>query len=91
LKFSGWALRPILPRDETESVSSDSFLGLEAQITVGTARTGRPAEARVRDKWGKTHYVMVEPDNAGSEFATGQNVLLIGRRDHIFRAVAGTE
>lgn len=90
LKLSGWILRPILPRDETESVSIDSFLGLEAQITVGTARNGKPAEARVRDKWGKTHYIMVEPENIGNEFAAGQNVLLVGRRDHVFRVVAGT-
>ena len=45
LKISGMALRPILPRDETEAVSTQSLLGSEGEIVVGTAKRGRPAQA----------------------------------------------
>ncbi|RYG65817.1 DUF1449 family protein [bacterium] len=90
LRLSGLALRPILPRDESEAVSSDSFLGCEAEITIGTARRGQPTEAKLRDKWGKTHYVLVEPEHEAQFFPTGSRVLLLTRREHIFRVIEGT-
>jgi hypothetical protein len=90
LRLSGLALRPILPRDESEAVSSDSFLGCEAEITIGTARRGHPTEAKLRDKWGKTHYVLVEPEHEAQFFPMGSRVLLLTRREHIFRVIEGT-
>lgn len=89
LKLSGAILRPILPREETEAVSTGTLLGSEGQITVGVARRGRPAEARVHDKWGKAHYVLVEPEQDGAEFPAGSHVLLLKRADHVFRVIAG--
>lgn len=86
LHLVGSLVKRILPRDETEAVSVESFLGCEATITVGTARRGRPAEARLRDKWGKTHYILVEPESEGQEFAAGTQVLILTRHEHIFRA-----
>ena len=52
LKISGLVLRPIIPRDESEAVTTQSLLGSEGEIVIGVARRGRPAQARVRDKWG---------------------------------------
>lgn len=91
LRLSGLVLRPVLPRDESEAVSSDSFLGCEAEVTIGTARRGQPTQAKLRDKWGKTHYVLVEPEHEGQFFPTGARVLLLTRRDHIFRVIEGTD
>ena len=90
LKISGMILRPILPHDETEAVSTASLLGSEGEIVVGTARRGRPAQARVRDKWGNAHYVSVEPESDVDEFAAGDRVLLLKQNDHIFRVIAGS-
>ncbi len=90
LKVSGMILRPLIPRDETEAVTTQSLLGSEGEIVVGTARRGRPAQARVRDKWGNAHYVQVEPDSDVDEFAAGAHVLLLKRDDHIFRVIAGS-
>jgi hypothetical protein len=89
LRLSGMILRPLLPREESEAVSSDSFVGLQAQITLGTARRGQPAEAKVRDKWGKTHYISVEPQDENSSFAAGSLVLLLTKQGHVFRATEG--
>lgn len=90
LKISGLILRPIIPRDETEAVTTQSLLGSEGEIVVGTARRGRPAQARVKDKWGNAHYVQVEPDSDVDEFPAGAKVLLLKQNDHIFRVIAGS-
>ena len=90
LKISGLMLRPIIPRDETEAVSTQSLLGSEGEIVVGVARRGRPAQARVKDKWGNAHYVQVEPESDVDEFPAGSKVLLLKRLDNIFRVIAGS-
>ena len=69
----------LVPRDETTAVSEDSLVGRVAVITVGVASGNAPAEGRVRDEHGQTHYVMVEPDIAGERFPTGTEVLLVKR------------
>jgi hypothetical protein len=66
--------------DETTAVSADSLLGSSAQITLGTARTGAPSQAKLRDKHGQTHYVLVEPLRPEDEFEHGATVTLV-RRD----------
>ena len=86
-RVAGGLLKPLLPRDETEAVSRDSFVGCEAQITGGTARLGKPAEARLRDKFGRSHYILIEPDKDEEVFGPGSNVLVLKRRDAIYRGV----
>jgi hypothetical protein len=70
-----WLAR-VLPMEETYAVSRDSFVGRVATIVIGTARRGAPAQARLRDEHGRTHYVMVEPD-VEAAFDTGHEVLLV--------------
>ena len=66
-------------RDETSAVSADSLVGSSAIITLGTARKGEPSQAKLRDKHGLTHYVLVEPLNGGDTFENGDLVTLIQR------------
>lgn len=73
-------LGAILPKDRTSAVSIDTLLGREAVITDGTARAGSPARAKVFDQHGQSHLVMVEPEEAGQEFAAGTQVVLL-RKD----------
>lgn len=79
VRVLGGALGRILPKDETFAVSLDELVGRIATVVAGTARSGRPAQARVRDGLGRTHYVMVEPDAEGAEFPAGAEVLLVRR------------
>lgn len=76
----------ILPRDETEAVSADSFVGRVAVLTLGAARRGRPSQARVKDRYGQSHYVLVEPLDNG-ELPAGAEVLLVEKKGHLFRAI----
>ena len=84
VRFLGTALAKVIPKDESSAVSDASLIGRIGTIVIGTARSGRPAEARVRDEFGTTHYVMVEPEDPDQALGAGASVLLVrhlsGRR-----------
>jgi hypothetical protein len=91
LPVTGLLARPIgaiLPRDETSAVGLDSLVGRRAQIVTGRAAAGHPARARVQDHFGRPHYVMVEPHEAGSEMLEGDELLLVRRESETFFGVA---
>lgn len=77
----------VLPQDETDAVSSGSFIGRSATIVLGTARTGAAAQAWLRDKHGKRHYVMVEPEHESDAFHAGDRVRIVARNGARFRAL----
>ena len=80
-------LARIMPQDETTAVSLDSLVGKRGTITIGTARRGSPAQARVRDAHGQVHYVMVEPHEEAHPIGEGEDVLLARRDGNIFLAL----
>jgi hypothetical protein len=81
----GGALARIMPKDETTAVSDASLVGRVGSVVIGTARAGKPAQARVRDQHGTQHYVMVEPEG-DQALEAGKSILLVrhlnGRRFH---------
>ena len=87
--FAGLLVR-MIPKDDTEAVNSSSFIGRVAIITLGTARSNSPAQAKLSDQYGQTHYVMVEPDNADDVFNSGTSVLLVKQEAVIFRVIKNT-
>lgn len=84
--FAG-AVARIFPKDESDAVSDESFIGLIAHIIRGEARKGAPAEAKLADAHGLTHYILVEPEN-DLTFKEGADVLLIEKKGAVFIAVA---
>jgi hypothetical protein len=86
IRLLGTALGKVIPKDETTAVADASLVGRIGTVVIGTARVGRPAEARVRDEHGATQYVMVEPEEPDQTFASGESVLLVrhlnGRHFH---------
>jgi len=91
LPVTGVLVRPIaaiLPRDETSAVGLDSLVGRRARIVTGRAAAGHPARARVHDRHGRPHYVMVEPHEPGSEMLEGDDLLLVRRESETFFGVA---
>jgi hypothetical protein len=84
LGISARGLARIMPGDETTAVSLDSLLGKRATVTVGTARRNSPAQARVRDVHGQSHYVMIEPNDDAQAIGEGETALLVRREGDIF-------
>ena len=87
VRVFGGAIGFIMPKDETDAVSQDSFIGRIANITLGTAKAGSPAEAKLKDKYGNSHYIMVEPDNEKEEFDKTTPVLIVKKSAHIFKVI----
>lgn len=77
----------LIPAVETDAVSAESFVGRVAEVTLGTAREGEPARARLRDAKGHSHRVLVEPDLPGQTLPQGTRVLLVSRNSSVFRAI----
>jgi Inner membrane protein YqiJ, N-terminal/Inner membrane protein YqiJ, OB-fold len=77
----------VMPSDETSAVAESTFVGRIATVTLGTARMGSPAEAKLEDEHGQVHYLMVEPDNAIDEFPQGTEVLITEQAGAVFKGI----
>lgn len=87
VRFCGGLLGKYMPQDETYAVSEESFHGMVATLTLGNAEQGKPAQAKLRDKHGQTHYIMVEPDNPGESFQQGSQTLIVGRKGAVYKVI----
>jgi hypothetical protein len=67
----------LLPKTETESVSERHLGRRIGIVTQGTARRGKPAEVRVTDRFGNTHYLRAEPLRNDGEIAQGTEVMVL--------------
>ncbi len=84
-------LEQVIPKDETTAVSLDTLVGRFATLEIGKAVQGSSARAKVSDIYGHNHYIMVEPDNAGQTFVTGEKLLLVRREGNVFKAISQGE
>lgn len=87
VKTSGAVLEKMIPQDESSAISEEDYIGRIAFITLGNARKGYPAEAKLSDQYGQTHYLMVEPESDGIVFNQGEEVLLVARANSKFIAI----
>ena len=83
----GHWLGKLMPREGTDAVSTADFIGRVATVFRGTAGSGKPAEAKLTDSHGKTHCVLVEPDDVQQLLPEGSEVVLVRREGHVFRAI----
>ncbi|MGI9449813.1 MAG: OB-fold-containig protein, partial [Geminicoccaceae bacterium] len=86
-RYLALGLARLIPSSETSAVSSDSFVGRVAVLTLGTAATGKPAQAKLTDGYGQAHYLMVEPDQTDMVFQQGDRILLVGRKAGVFKGI----
>lgn len=77
----------VMKQEESDAVSRDTFVGKIAIVVRGEARRGFPAEAKLRDLTGATHYVLVEPDEENAVLSAGSEVLLVEQAGAVFRAI----
>lgn len=87
VRVLGGLIARVMPRDESSAVSEEALVGRGAVITIGVARAGQPAQAKLRDQHGQTHYVMVEPDVDDDEFPAGTEVLLVKKLSAHYRCI----
>lgn len=88
LKWANALLGKVIPKDETNAVSSHTFVGRVAEITIGEATHQRTAEAKLKGPLGRTHYIMVRADRAEDHFPQGTHVLIVGEEEGHFTAIA---
>lgn len=86
-RASGLLVAKAIPKDESEAVSQREFIGKIATIIRGQAKRGQPAEAKVTDSHGMTHYLLVEPDDANEEFDQHDEIIVVGKVRTIYRVV----
>lgn len=89
-RWLGRGIAAIFPKEHTEAASSKSFIGRTAVITMGTAQRGLPAEAKLTDQYGQSHYIRVEPDNDEETFEQGADVLVISKAGATYRIIQPT-
>jgi len=90
VKVFGRFFARFFPKDETEAVSEKSYIGKVAYITLGHAKVGSPAQAKLKDRYGTSHYIMVEPDMAEEEFDQGEAVLIVRQMGAVYGAIRNT-
>jgi hypothetical protein len=86
-RHAGLALARIMPREESDAVSTKAFVGRVATVFRGIAGPGHPAEAKLTDIHGKTHYVLIEPDDGEAVMPEGSEVVIIRQEGSVYRAI----
>jgi len=86
LRFFARLISRLLPKDETDAVSTSTFIGRLAVLTTADAVQGRTVEARLKDEYGNSHYIMIEPDGDFT-IPAKTKALLISQKGNIFKAI----
>lgn len=86
IRYSAMLIAKILPQDETSAIYSEELIGRTALIVLGKAKINSPAQARVKDHFGQTHYILVEPET-DIQFSQGQEVILTQKTTIGFKAI----
>ena len=78
----------LVPKFESTAISTRSYGGRRGVITVGTAKRGKPAQARFTDGHGNVHYTFVEPLDDDASLLQGTEIAILRLRDGSLRAIA---
>lgn len=77
----------LLPKTESSAINRRSLGGRRGIVVQGTARRGRPAQARVRDGFGNWHYVRIEPVDDDVAIPARTEVLVRDGRGPVLLAI----
>jgi len=89
-RVAALTLAKIMPKEQTEAVSQKHFIGKVATIIRGEASKGGPAEAKLTDSFGQTHYVLIEPDDETETFQQGTDVIIVKQTGSFYQAILNT-
>ncbi len=86
-KFIANTIATIMPKTESSAMSKRFLGGHHGVISQGIAKRGKPAEAKIKDRHGNTHYLRVEPLDDKDEIPQGASVHVIRKRSGMFYVV----
>lgn len=86
VRYIAMLVYKVMPKDFTTAIHSDSLVGSLAEVILGDARQGYPAQAKLKDQYGQTHYILVEPDQQQT-LLQGSAILLVARQGTVFKAI----
>jgi len=89
-RVTALGLSKIMPRDESDAVSRQTFIGKPALVVQGNAKAGLPAQARLRDTTGQSHYLLVEPDIESEVLEQGTEIIIVRQVGARFTAIRNT-
>lgn len=77
----------VWPRDESSAVTSDSLIGHEAVVVLGSVSCTTPGQIKVRDQHGTMHYALAQADVDGEAFSPGVPLLIVGRHGATYTVI----
>lgn len=83
----GALLARIVPRDESSSVSESEFIGRVAIITAASNNPELASQGRLKDSYGRTHYILAESDLPDLELRDGMDVLIVRKVGAHYRVI----
>jgi len=89
-RYAGLGFAMVIPKEQTEAVSQKLFIGKVATIVRGVAVKGSPAEAKLKDSFGQSHYILVEPDLDGETFSQADEIVIVRQSGSIYQAIRNT-
>jgi hypothetical protein len=67
----------MMPKTETSALKARNLGGYRGVISQGTAMRGKPAEAKIKDRYDNIHYLRVEPLDDDGVFPQGSDVMIV--------------
>lgn len=89
-RVTALGLSKVMPKDESDAVSRTTFVGKPALVVQGNAQKGLPAQARLKDHTGQSHYVQVEPDVEGEVLEQGAEIIIVRQNGAGYTAIRNT-
>ena len=88
LRLLNFGLGRIWPKDvETSAVSTESFIGHEAELVQGAIGPDEAGQIKFRDAGGTTHHAMAYSDRDGERYQAGEILLIVGRRGAFYTVI----
>jgi hypothetical protein len=82
--FVAYGLSRVFPSYESTVIDAEELLMHRGTVLEGSASRGHPARAKVMDRHGQAHYVMVEPHDEKDVLAQGETGLLVRKIGPVF-------
>lgn len=84
-----FALGRVWPKDvESSAVSTETFIGHEAEVVLGVIDANEPGQIKFRDSAGTTHHAMAYSDRDGERYQAGDLLLIVGRRGAFYTVIS---